>query len=119
MVAMNARITPNRHELPTNNTHEVFSSASKRAHELPPTELLRTVLRKKEGQGHALACPTHTFLEEIPMKIEAPTKRRIEKALRANGFGHGTSKKIVSVIAKALEEKTEEPMRGKGNEDRP
>jgi len=50
------------------------------------------------------------------MRIEAPTKRRIEKALRANGFGHGTAKKIVSVIAKALEEKTEEPMRGKGNE---
>lgn len=42
---MNARITPNRYELPTNNTHEVFSSASKRAHELPPKDLLKDILK--------------------------------------------------------------------------
>lgn len=43
---MNAQTTPNRHELPTNNTHEMFLSASKRAHELPPKELLNKFLRK-------------------------------------------------------------------------
>jgi len=48
---MNARITPNRHELPTNNTHEVFSSASKRAHELPPKELLKDILKEEGRKG--------------------------------------------------------------------
>lgn len=58
------------------------------------------------------------ILGGITVKLETSIKRRIEKALRANGFGHGTSKKIVSVLARTLEEKTEEPVKGKGNEDR-
>lgn len=40
------------------------------------------------------------------------SKRSIEKNLRANGFGSGTAKKIVSLVWKAIEEeKGKEPMR--------
>lgn len=44
-------------------------------------------------------------------------KRMIEKALRANGFGQGTSKKIISIVARTLEDKPEEPAKGKCNAD--
>lgn len=51
--------------------------------------------------------------------IDPQTKRLVEKTLRANGFGQGTSKRIVSLVCQAMsEEKGKEPMRGKGSEDR-
>jgi len=46
--------------------------------------------------------------------IDSQTKRQVEKTLRSNGFGQGTAKRIISLIAPALGGK--EPVEGKGKE---
>lgn len=46
--------------------------------------------------------------------IDYKTKRRMEKALKENGFGQGTAKRIISLLAPALGGK--EPVEGKGKE---
>lgn len=51
------------------------------------------------------------------MKIEATTKRQVEKTLKENGFGQGTAKRIVSLIVPVLEGAGQKTGQGERNED--
>lgn len=50
--------------------------------------------------------------------MTAEEKRALERRLRGNGFGQAVAKKIVALVAQdAKGQKTEEPVRVKGNAD--
>jgi len=59
---MFARITPRPHGLPHNNAQMMFFNGSKQAHELPPKDFLKDILKDREGQVHKLLCTSAPFI---------------------------------------------------------
>jgi len=99
------------HELPITSTNYPTHYAQKKdfngrvgAHELPTKDLSKDLSKDSPLDKARSGEPDAHRCERV---FEPKAKRALEKHLRANGFGQGTSKRIVGLIVSFLEKSRE------------